>query len=105
VRHKHVFNSYVLPRILATCGQKTDWDNLSGDLRLGSSTMSSDDCRARCETNSTCVQYALVSGKCAIASVPKLGESKSDVRSGWILDRVQHFAATMVPCRDEGWIA
>ena len=102
VRHKDVYNEYILPWIKASTGRKADWDNLSGD---GEDAVSVDDCRSRCEAKSTCVQYSYSEGNCATTEVPKMGQLRTGVESGWFPNRAQDFASNMGACGDELWIS
>lgn len=104
VRHRDVFHHYVIPHILSTGGEEDDWDNLSKDLNDAVDATSFEECRSICKANSTCVQYAFESSKCTTLGHPKLGESRTGVKSGWLRRRVKRFAADMVPCRKEKWI-
>ena len=102
VRHKDVYNEYILPWIKAVPGTKGDWDNLSGD---GEDAASMGECRSRCDANSTCVQYSYSGGKCATSELPKMGQLKAGVESGWLASRAQAFASNMGACGDELWIS
>ncbi|KAI7348799.1 glycosyltransferase family 31 protein [Hortaea werneckii] len=104
VRHRDVFHGYIMPQIRLRGDNRAHWNNLSGDFDNAMDAQGFVECRWRCRTNATCVQYSFKDSKCAMTDVPRLGEYQRDVYSGWELGRVQQIASDMAPCGNEGWI-
>jgi len=103
VYHRDVYNEYIVPHV-SSFGRKErpNWDTISLDHDKPAG--STKECLNMCMDNATCVQYSFRDGKCATSGVPKLGESKADVQSGWFVDRVKAFGEKMAVCKDELWI-
>ena len=81
---------------------KTDWDNLSDHKE--DTVQSFEDCKAMCEADRDCLQYALYEGGiCKTSPAPKLGKSSKGVRSGWFVDRMWDMHDNMPRCTDESW--
>ena len=81
---------------------KTDWDNLSDQRE--EIVHSFEDCRARCEAEPKCLQYALHEGGiCRVSLAPKLGKGVKGVRSGWLVDRMWDMLDNLPACTDQTW--
>lgn len=104
LRHKDVFNLYVLPQVKSSSSSGlADWDNHCKDDQGPAESLG--ECRVRCEEDTACVQYAVnTEGRCLTTSRPNSGEASLGVRSGWILERMQRFYNEADECPDEGWI-
>lgn len=100
LRHKDIFQKYIMPRMKEIA---TDWDNENdADEGLG---LSMEECEARCQASSVCLQWSLEAngGLCKTRQDPGLGKAKQNVTSGWMYDRIVKFA-DQPPCKNEGWI-
>ena len=99
--HKDVFAQYISPRMRKP---RFNWDNECGDDR--GTCISAEDCRSICDSMEDCLQYSYSRQThiCKTSVVPRLGQAGSGVQSGWVLSRVEQYAAALPPCGDEGWI-
>lgn len=84
-------------------GEKAGWDNLSDEGEVEVSDIN--DCRAKCEAQLSCKQYAFVqkNKQCKTLVDPRLGKQSSGTESGWIIDRISDFVHNMPACGREGW--
>lgn len=104
LHHQEVFKSHILPN-LAT--ERSNWTNISPDLlsytnRHGLNTT---DCRALCDQQPDCVQYALGPIGCSLSSSLKLGHTTPGVESGWMFDRIEEWSQKLSNCEGrDGWI-
>ncbi|KAH8649130.1 hypothetical protein BX600DRAFT_517523 [Xylariales sp. PMI_506] len=103
LRHGDVFRNLVLPKIAPV---RESWNNLSADEE--SSKKSIEACRQACRSQSTCIQFSYEEGTqtCKVSTVLKLGhaETKKRVTSGWMMDRIEAFAAEMESqCHGQDW--
>jgi hypothetical protein len=76
--------------------QRMDWNNNSADNQTSSANL--DECRALCEANSTCVQYAIGPSGCATSNNVQLGRPATGFQSGWLEDRVDLWARGLDGC-------
>lgn len=101
--------------------ERTDWDNLSKDWTLTSSSTdghhaqeaysSFEACCAACELREDCLQYMWEPGTCNMGKVIKLGkpvdikDDRNEVKSGWMLKRVEQFVERVDHCEEKDvWI-
>lgn len=87
IHHQDVFRSYVLPS--TTEGYRTNWSNLSPDLRAGTQNSTLSECRSMCEDSSGCVQYSVSEMGCYFSREGKMGQAAEGVKSGWLEDRMR----------------
>ena len=87
IHHQDVFRSYVLPS--TTEGYRTNWSNLSPDLRAGTQNSTLSECRSMCEDSSGCVQYSVSEMGCYFSREGKMGQAAEGVQSGWLEDRMR----------------
>jgi hypothetical protein len=99
IHHQDVFRSYVLPNTIA--GERSDWSNLSSDLRAGTHNSTLAECRQMCEQARGCVQYALSEMGCWFSQEGKLGQVAEGVRAGWLEERVSEWADGHGVCERE----
>ncbi|ETS78013.1 hypothetical protein PFICI_10075 [Pestalotiopsis fici W106-1] len=110
LRHSDVFRHLVMPKLRS---HLDDWDNLSSD-KESSDTLQG--CRSACEKQPNCFQFSFRNHTqtCKTSSVVKLGRQQKQrdgdaieehITSGWIIDRVEAFAAEMdTYCHGNGWV-
>ncbi|KAK5136873.1 hypothetical protein LTR08_001795 [Meristemomyces frigidus] len=98
LHHQDMFRQYVLPNITA---DREDWSNLSPDLVPYSNRkgLSLGGCRALCEAKEECLQYALGPIGCSLGSLPMMGSRVEGIKSGWMLERIEHWMRNMKDCR------
>ncbi|OAL23513.1 hypothetical protein AYO22_06563 [Fonsecaea multimorphosa] len=75
------------------------WDEL-GEFEK-KSVESIQDCRAVCEKDKQCMQFAWHPGTCKLSHSIKMGrpvDSKDEYTSGWMIDRVEKFSAARSKC-------
>jgi hypothetical protein len=103
IHHQDVFRSYVLPS--TTAGDRTDWSNLSPELRAGTQNSTLSECRAMCESSRGCVQYSVADMGCYFSQEGKMGQSAEGVQSGWLEDRMRASADEHGVCERKvmGW--
>ena len=100
LRHKDVFDQYILPRMSAPRG---DWDDESDNDEGNVDSVEA--CRAKCEATADCKQFAIHDdGGCKTRVDPRLGKPVAGVKSEWLRDRTLQFVRDMAPCGDEGWM-
>lgn len=87
IHHQDVFRSYVLPS--TTEGDRTNWSNLSPELRAGTQNSTLSECRAMCESSRGCVQYSVAEMGCFFSQEGKMGQAAEGVHSGWLEDRMR----------------
>ena len=87
IHHQDVFRSYVLPS--TTEGYRTNWSNLSPDLRAGTQNSTLSECRSMCEDSGGCVQYSVSEMGCYFSQEGKMGQAAEGVQSGWLEDRMR----------------
>lgn len=86
IRYRDVLEQYVMPRVRQP---RSAWDN-NADYSWNSEVESLLECEALCETDASCMQYALHDdGNCTITSEVILGEASEGVESGWMHERIQ----------------
>ena len=96
-----MFKQYIIPRMSPS--PRSDWDSES-DKDEGK-VADVDACRAKCEVDPECKQYALhEDGVCMTRVDPRLGRTIKGVTSGWLRDRMVQFEKDMAPCGDESWL-
>ncbi|OTA57989.1 glycosyltransferase family 31 protein [Hypoxylon sp. EC38] len=105
LRHRDVFQSYVLPQLSS---ERVDWDNLSD---IDESTANSfDDCRKICKSQPDCMQFSFSEQSCKTSTALKLGhqvpgDSAERVNSGWMMEKVKDYIERMDEiCGSESWI-
>ncbi|KAI5207763.1 hypothetical protein E4T39_01839 [Aureobasidium subglaciale] len=108
LRHKDVFEHFVLPHLRPF---RDNWDNWSEehiDLRAGADLFEA--CKVECSRREECLQFSVKEKSCRISSDVKLGRPfqesiKSRSQSGWILDRIEAFMRNMEACGvDQEWV-
>ncbi|KAF2159490.1 glycosyltransferase family 31 protein [Zasmidium cellare ATCC 36951] len=101
LRHKDVFDGYVLPRISKA---RLDWYNHADEDR--GPVPSLEVCADICEADAACLQYALSTDfRCLSSSKPNLGEYSRGMESGWMVNRIEKWADKMEPCpKGANWI-
>lgn len=98
IHHQDVFRNYVLPN---TTEDRSEWSNISPDLRAGTQNSTLTECRAMCEAARGCVQYALSEMGCSFSQEGKMGQPAQDVQAGWLEDRVRAWADGHGVCERE----
>jgi hypothetical protein len=93
LHHGDTFKLFVRPNMTS---QRMDWNNNSADNQTSSANL--DECRALCEANSTCVQYAIGPSGCATSNNVQLGRPATGFQSGWLEDRVDLWARGLDGC-------
>jgi hypothetical protein len=103
IHHQDVFRSYVLPS--TTAGERSDWSNLSPELRAGTQNSTLSECRAMCEASFGCVQYSVADMGCFFSQEGKMGQAAEGVQAGWIEDRMRASADAHGVCERKvmGW--
>lgn len=84
---------------------RADWDNEYEDRQGLVETAEA--CQLKCGGLDRCLQYAYSNEtkSCNTSSVPKLGQAKPGVRSGWLPQRIEQYVATIPACRNEAWLS
>jgi hypothetical protein len=102
--HRDIYYLHLLPRI----GRPLDeWDN--SDLEARKEVLhihSFTHCGDFCREEGDCVQYTYTSDKrCFVMSRPGLGSAAKGSEAGWLVERVEQFAAAMEVCPQEvNWL-
>ncbi|PIB01431.1 hypothetical protein CB0940_01793 [Cercospora beticola] len=90
LHHRDLYKTYVRPQLES---EKQDWNNFPETTLT---EMTFHECREHCERDSTCIQYAVdAEGRCAIGTQFRLGQAQTGVHSGWIVERVDMWAANL----------
>lgn len=101
LHHRDVFKKFVLPKLSS---ERTDWTNEPEDWQPGTDTATIEECRALCEGNSTCLQYALGPAGCFTGAEPRTGQAQQDVISGWVIPNINRWMNKLDHCHGkEGW--
>ncbi|KAI0484134.1 hypothetical protein GGR56DRAFT_10908 [Xylariaceae sp. FL0804] len=94
-RHSDVFRTYIQPHLRA---QRADWDNMASDSRELTSESSVAACRAACEADPECLQFAVSGYSCRVSNALRLGHkaaAAAQTTSGWMMERIDQFARQM----------
>lgn len=101
LHHRDIFKAFVLPKLAS---ERMNWTNTPEAYEPGTETATAEDCRARCESNSTCLQYALGPEGCFLGTEPRIGHAQEGVLSGWMTRRLDSWMKNLDHCRGkEGW--
>ncbi|OCL10046.1 glycosyltransferase family 31 protein [Glonium stellatum] len=94
--------------------QRTNWTNLSEDIRITSPDLpgqSLEECARACSDETKCYQYQYRKDTCDLSYTFRLGYSQhfdyisdQEVTSGWILERIAEFKKYNSPCREARWV-
>ncbi|KAI1916673.1 hypothetical protein LOZ53_002852 [Ophidiomyces ophidiicola] len=96
--HSNVFNELILPGLSS---ERDNWDNFSKDNQDASSQ---EDCKQKCVSDSTCLQYSFRLGKCFTAKTAHKGAAKEGFKSGWVADRIRKEALKLGSCTTPEWV-
>ncbi|KAI9652939.1 MAG: hypothetical protein M1831_006268 [Alyxoria varia] len=121
IMHRDVFDRFLGP-IVRSGDIVDDWDNLSNDESIDSSSDGDQEyknsstnpqaCQALCQQKSECIQFSYKTGLCKLGHVIRLGSKigsaknggdKQGMVSGWMADRIKDFQSRMEPCKAQ-WI-
>ena len=100
---EHLF-ALVEPRLQP---RADDWTNLSDDVIYKPGTAqakSFDACQKACQKDTSCLQYELAGGACALSHSVRLGaprlaaDDEHPSTAGWLLDRIDQFKGANSPC-------
>ena len=102
LHHKDVFKTYIWPNLT---DETPEWNNLSPDRIPESEGSSFEECRQLCEANGDCVQFNLSHDGCWISTKDvMLGQPWGNVRSGWMVERIQAWMKKLDHCDGrDGW--
>ena len=103
LEHRKVFKEFVWPNI--TAGQTGFWDNLSPTPIPDSAGVNFEGCHQMCEEHGDCLQFSSSRDSCSLSSREvMLGNPSTDVKSGWMLDRIEKWMEDLDKCKGfEGW--
>ncbi|KXL42843.1 glycosyltransferase family 31 protein [Acidomyces richmondensis BFW] len=101
--HGDMFKKFALSRLKH---ERVAWDNLSEDELEGHQTSDALDCRAVCESDTSCIQYSYRDRVCKTARIPKIGREDVDGvhYAGWMLGRIHNLVRDLDDCHEGGWI-
>lgn len=103
LHHRDVFREFVLPNITE---DTPSWNNLSPTRLPDTEEHTFEQCRKLCEDDGECLQFNYQQDGCWISSREvMLGQPWGDIRSGWMLDRIEAWMRKLdLGCRGrEGW--
>lgn len=101
LHHREVFKDFVLPKLQS---ERTDWSNTPETYHVGTESATIEQCRARCEANTTCLQYALGPAGCFTGGEPRIGRPQEGFQSGWMAERLNSWMQKLDHCNGkEGW--
>ncbi|KAF7185224.1 Glycoprotein-N-acetylgalactosamine 3-beta-galactosyltransferase 1 [Pseudocercospora fuligena] len=103
MHHRDVFKQYVWPNFTTT---RVDWNNTAEEHlpETEGTNRTLGDCKALCEANSTCIQYALGPNGCFIGRELRLGRANAGSESGWMDARIKDWVKDLDHCgASQGW--
>lgn len=102
LHHRDVFKAYIWPNLT---DETPEWNNLSPDRVPESEGKTFEECRELCEFNAECLQFNLSHDGCWISTKDvMLGQPWGDVRSGWMVQRIEAWMGRLDDCLGrDGW--
>ncbi|EAW09313.1 glycosyltransferase family 31 protein [Aspergillus clavatus NRRL 1] len=91
--HSDIFKELIYPEL---SNVRDGWDNLASDEQP--SATSFHECQSLCLNDLSCTQFALRDGACFTGKSPRLGVRRPQVRSGWVMKRVERMLAGAPSC-------
>ncbi|KAE8148107.1 hypothetical protein BDV25DRAFT_159004 [Aspergillus avenaceus] len=97
--HSDVFKEIIYPDLSPI---RDAWDNLSDEEHPEIPTFH--ECQSLCRERPDCAQFAFRAGKCYTGKSPRLGSSAaSDIRSGWVMKKVEEMVGNAPVCKNVEW--
>ena len=99
--HGQVFTDFIWPNITS---ERSGWNNMGlqdADIVEGSEGMMFNECRHICVKDTECMQFAHDKDGCRILHNGQLGEAQDNMKSGWILPRIEDWIRQQNEC--QGW--
>ncbi|WPG99658.1 Hypothetical protein R9X50_00247700 [Acrodontium crateriforme] len=103
MRHGDIFKQWLLPKLKtkSEIREWSDWDNHAKDVVEDAEVNDTAGCRAKCEGNSTCMEYSYSKGICKTYDKISLGTADTDklgIDSGWMMNRINNFVNDFDHC-------
>lgn len=102
LHHRDVFKTYIWPNLT---DETPEWNNLSPDRIPESEGSTFEQCRQICEADGDCLQFNMSHDGCWISTKDvMLGQPWGDVRSGWMVQRIEAWMNKLDSCSGrDGW--